>query len=282
MRHISELYSIHGGKLKKHIMIHPEDSESDEEDGMGLYAGGGGSGLYASGGSVKSDFKKLGKYITSKKGGLASLLVNKGIPTATGALAGAAAEAAFPEAGPLAGFVGNQAGQMGGRELAKFISKKAGTGLNLKRGRPKKSQSAGDLIHIDLGSHNGEMGGGKLKSDLVKTYNKVVPKKLQPAVNNLAGQVGNYALDKAGYGEPIPVKGGKLKQDLIKTYNKIVPKKLQPAVNELAGQVANYGLDKAGYGEPIPTGKGIRKGRMVKGSPEAKAWAEKMRQSRMK
>lgn len=233
MRHISELYSIHGGKLKKHIMIHPEDSESDEEDGSGLYAGGG-SGLYASGGSVKSDFKKLGKYITSKKGGLASLLVNKGIPAATGALAGAAAEAAFPEAGPLAGFVGNQAGQMGGRELAKFISKKAGTGLKLNRGRPKKSQSAGDLIHIDLGSHNGEMDGGKLKSDLVKTYNKVVPKKLQPAVN------------------------------------------------ELAGQVANYGLDKAGYGEPIPTGKGIRKGRMVKGSPEAKAWAEKMRQSRMK
>ena len=46
MRHISELYSIHGGKLKKHIMIHPEDSESDEEDGSGLYAGGGGSGLF--------------------------------------------------------------------------------------------------------------------------------------------------------------------------------------------------------------------------------------------
>ena len=257
MRHTSELYSIHGGKLKKHIIIHPEDSdsESDEE----------GRGLYASGGSIKSDFQKFGKYITSKKGGLASMLVNKGVPTLAGALAGASTEALLPEGGPLAGFLANQAGQAGGRQLAQMINKQAGTGFK-KRRRPRKmsSASAGDLIHIDLGSHNGEMDGGALKQDLIKTYNKVVPKSMQPTVNKLAGQVGNYALDKMGYGKPIPT-GGSLKNDLVKTYNKVVPKSMQPTVNKLAGQVGNYALDKAGYGTPIPVGKGF-----VKGSQQAK------------
>ena len=270
MRHLSEMYTIDGGKLRKHIIIHPEsdsDSESDEE-GQGLYAGSG-HGLYAGGGGsigskMKSAFNKAGSYITAKKGGLSSALVNSGIPAVTGALGGMAGT----ELGPFGGFVGSQLGGYSGRELAKYIDSKAGTGFPRPRGRPRKSVSA---------------EGGKLKMDLVKAYNKVVPKSMQPAVNELAGQVGNYALDKAGYsGNPIPVKGGKLKNDLVKAYNKVVPKSLQPAVNNLAGQVGNYALKSAGYGEPIPVGKGIRKGRMVKGSPEALAWAEKMRQSRKK
>jgi len=249
------MYTIDGGKLRKHIIIHPEsDSESEsDEEGKGLYAGGGGS--------IKSVLNKAGKYITAKKGGLASTLVNRGIPAITGGLGGAAAMMIAPEGGPVSGLVGSQLGALGGRYASQAIDNSAGTGMK-KRGRPR---------------------GGKLKSDLVQTYNKVVPKSMQPAVNNLAGQVGNYALDKAGYsGNPIPVKGGKLKNDLVQAYNKVVPKSMQPAVNELAGQVGNYALKSAGYGEPIPVGKGIRKGRMVKGSPEAKAWAEKMRQSRKK
>ena len=258
MRHISEMYTVKGGKLRRHIIIHP-DSDSDscsdsDEEGMGLYAGGG-SGLYAGrGGSLKSIGKKIksgvssvGKYITSKKGGLASALVNYGIPAVTGALGGAAGELIAPEGGPVSALIGSQLGAMGGRYAARAINNSAGTGMRL-RGRPRKSASAGDIE------------GGKLKMDLVKAYNKVVPKSMQPAVNNLAGQVGNYALDKAGYGTPIPVKGGKLKNDLVKAYNKVVPKSMQPAVNQLAGQVGNYALDKMGYGTPIPTGKGFKKG----------------------
>jgi len=219
------------------------------------------------GSTIKKGFNPVAEYVTNKHG-LASTLVNQGIPAVSGALAGGAAEFLFPEAGPLAGFVAGQAGAAGGRQLAKYVNNRTGTGMP--RGRPRKSMSAGDLI----------VKGGKLKQDLIKTYNKIVPKSMQPTVNKLAGQVGNYALDKAGYGTPIPT-GGKLKQDLVKTYNKIVPKSMQPTVNKLAGQVGNYALDKAGYDTPIPTGSGMkRKGRMVKGSAEAMAWAEKMRAAR--
>jgi hypothetical protein len=290
MRHISEMYTVKGGKLRKHIIIHPEsdsDSGSDsDEEGKGLYAGGsggglyGGTGLYAGrGGSIgskmKSAFNKAGSYITAKKGGLASALVNNGIPAVTGALGGMAGS----EFGPLGGFAGSQLGSLGGKYLANYVDSKAGTGMR-GRGRPRKSQSAGDLIHIDVGSHNArrDMNGGKLKMDLVKAYNKVVPKSMQPAVNELAGQVGNYALDKAGYsGNPIPVKGGKLKNDLVKAYNKVVPKSMQPAVNNLAGQVGNYALKSAGYGEPIPVGKGFKKG-----SQEAKDHMARIRAMRKK
>ena len=268
MRHLSEMYTIDGGKLRKHIIIHPDSDSDSDEEGEGLYAGSG-HGLYAgSGGSIsskmKSAFNKAGSYITAKKGGLSSALVNKGIPAVTGALGGMAGEAMAPEMGVFGGFAGSQLGSLGGRYLADYVNKKAGTGMR-GRGRPRKSLSAGDLT------------GGKIKNDLVKAYNKVVPKSMQPAVNNLAGQVGNYALDKAGYGTPIPVKGGKLKNDLVKAYNKVVPKSMQPAVNNLAGQVGNYALDKAGYGTPIPTGKGFKKG-----SQEAKNHMVRIRAMRKK
>ena len=242
MRHISELYSIHGGKLKKHIIIHPKDSDDEscsDDEGSGL-----GGGLYAgSGRSIKSDLKKAGKYITAKKGGLASTLVNYGIPAVTSGLGGAAAVTLVPEGGPVSGLVGSQLGGYAGKKLSKYIDSSAGTGIR-GRGRPRKLMGQ-DLIHIDVGSHNarrdieagtgfvppsgpnkrsnlprvaytggfrGSASGGKLKGDLVQSYNKVVPKSMQPAVNELAGQVGNYALDKAGYGEPIPVKGNGLKK----------------------------------------------------------------------
>ncbi len=236
------------------------------------------------GATVKKGFAPVEDYITAKKGGLASMLVNQGIPAVTGALGGTAAEFLVPEGGPLSAFVGSQLGSMGGRYAAKAIDKAAGTGMRRGRGRPRKSMSAGDLVHNDIGSHNakGNMSGGKLKQDLVKTYNSIVPKSMQPTVNKLAGQVGNYALDKSGYGTPIPVSGGKLKQDLVKTYNSIVPKSMQPTVNKLAAQVGNYALDKSGYGKPIPvSGSGMkRKGRMVKGSPEAMAFGMRMREAK--
>jgi hypothetical protein len=226
------MYTIDGGKLRKHIIIHPDsdsDSESDNE-GQGLYAGGGGlyagrggsvksnfkkAGLYApgpNGGSVKSDFKKAGKYITAKKGGLASALVDYGIPAVTSGLGGAAAVTLAPAGGPLSGLAGSQLGGYAGRQLSKYIDSSAGTGFVPPSGPNKRS----NLPRVAYtGGFQGSVGssrGGKLKGDLVKSYNKVVPKSLQPAVNELAGQVGNYALDKAGYGEPIPVKGNGLKK----------------------------------------------------------------------
>ena len=219
------------------------------------------------GSTIKKGFSPVEDYVTAKKGGLASMLVNQGIPAVSGALGGAATEFLVPEGGPVSAFIGSQLGSMGGRYAAKAIDRAAGTGMKRGRGRPRKSMSAGDI------------DGGALKQDLVKAYNKVVPKSMQPTVNKLAAQVGNYALDKAGYGTPIPVKGGALKQDLVKAYNKVVPKSMQPTVNKLAAQVGNYALDKAGYGTPIPVnGSGMkRKGRMVKGSPEAMAFGERMR-----
>jgi len=116
---------------------------------------------------------KAGKYITSKKGGLASDLLHTGLPMVTGTLAGAAAEALFPEAGPVAGFVGNQAGKYGGKKLADYIGSKTGVGLK-KRGRPPKNiSSKGDLVHIDIGSHDDSpmKGDGIKKKGLRRTKN---------------------------------------------------------------------------------------------------------------
>jgi len=104
------------------------------------------------GDTIKKGFDTTTKYVTAKKGGLASDLLHQGLPAATGALAGTAASIAFPEAGPLAGFAGNQAGKYAGQQLAGYIGSKTGVGLKSKMG---------DLIHIDIGSHNAK---GKSKS----------------------------------------------------------------------------------------------------------------------
>lgn len=211
MRNLSKIYTIEGGKLKKHYIIHPEsdsdcDSDSDNE-GRGLYAGG--SILD----DIKSGLNKVGSFVTAKKGGLASELVNRGIPAVTGALGGIAGSMLTPEFAPLGGIAGSQLGALGGRYAARAINKSAGTGVKC-RGRPRKSicdVEGGALFGINRKQMDKFMHpntGGTLKNDLVKAYNKAVPKKLQPAVNNLAGELGNYALDKAGYGEPIPTGKG--------------------------------------------------------------------------
>ena len=95
-----------------------------------------------------------GRYVTSKKGGLASDLLHQGVPMATGYMAGTMASAMMPSAGPLAGFAGNQAGKYAGKQLADYVGSKTGVGIK-KRGRPKKCISSdGDLVHVDIGSHD--------------------------------------------------------------------------------------------------------------------------------
>ena len=114
--------------------------------------------------------KKTEKYVTSKKGGLASDLLHKGVPMATGYIAGSMAESMLPMAGPVAGYAGNKAGKYAGTKLADYIGSKTGVGLK-KRGRPPKNiSSKGDLVHIDIGSHDDSpMKGDGLKKRGRKT-----------------------------------------------------------------------------------------------------------------
>jgi hypothetical protein len=93
---------------------------------------------------------KVGHYVTAKKGGLASDVITYGIPAASSALLGGLATTATggnPAAGVAASALGSKLGAMGAEEL----KKKTGTGMK-KRGRPAKT--VGDLVHIDIGSHN--------------------------------------------------------------------------------------------------------------------------------
>lgn len=96
--------------------------------------------------NIVKSFKKLGHTIKdsfTKKGGVTSGLIHTGIPMVTGALA----EAAVPEAGPLSGMAGEYAGS----KLADYVGKKTGYGLG------------GDLVHIDVASHNGGGTGEGLR-----------------------------------------------------------------------------------------------------------------------
>ena len=100
-----------------------------------------------------------GEYITAKKGGLASDLLHKGVPIVTGALAGVAGDFF---GGPLGGIVAGELGSRAGQAGADALGKKIGVGIK-RRGRPPKN--GGDLIHIDIDSHNAK--GKKALSKMV-------------------------------------------------------------------------------------------------------------------
>jgi hypothetical protein len=111
----------------------------------------------------KSSTKTVKKYLTSKKGGLASDLLHRGVPTVLGGLGGVAGTMAT--GGPIGGVMGAQAGSAAGQLATDYIGKKIGVGIKKGRGRPKKDSVN---IDIDFNSHNaGEnsktMTGGKLK-----------------------------------------------------------------------------------------------------------------------
>jgi hypothetical protein len=91
--------------------------------------------------------KRAGKYITAKRGGLASDLLHTGVPLVTGALTGAAATALVPQGGPMSGLVGSQLGKFAASKMTDYIGEKTGVGLRKRRGK-------GDLLHIDIDSHN--------------------------------------------------------------------------------------------------------------------------------
>jgi hypothetical protein len=103
---------------------------------------------------------KAGKYITAKKGGLATDLIDYAVPAATSALVGGLAGMAT---GGVGGVLGSAAGSKLGKEvIAKELHKATGAG--------RKKMHAGDLVHIDIDSHNTKgkkatstMEGGRLK-----------------------------------------------------------------------------------------------------------------------
>jgi len=95
------------------------------------------------------------KYITAKKGGLASDLLHTGVPIVTGAVASLAGDAL---GGPLGGIAAGEAGSRLGSYAADKLGQKIGVGLG----------TGGEFIHIDVDSHNAgrkskTVAGGKLK-----------------------------------------------------------------------------------------------------------------------
>lgn len=114
---------------------------------------------------------KVANYVTAKKGGLASDVITYGLPAASSALLGGLATAATggnPVAGVAASALGSKLGSMGAKEL----KKQTGTGfageMKKRRGRPPKAvasdtssgTASGDLVHIDIASHDNASGDG--------------------------------------------------------------------------------------------------------------------------
>jgi hypothetical protein len=83
----------------------------------------------------RSSNKTVKKYLTSKKGGLSSDLLHRGIPTIMGGIGGVAGSMA--SGGPIGGVAGSQAGSMAGKLIMDEVGNKIGVGLK-KKGRPKK------------------------------------------------------------------------------------------------------------------------------------------------
>ena len=95
--------------------------------------------------SIEKFGKDAGKYITSKKGGLATDLIDYGVPAATAAILGGVGGLA---GGPLGGVAGSAAGSKLGKEIiAKELHKATGAGV--RKGRfVKGSQEAKDYMRM--------------------------------------------------------------------------------------------------------------------------------------
>ncbi len=182
---ISDNYikEMSGGKLKKHLIIHhyvhhmnndssDSDSNSDEEMEGGKL-------------DITKEIKKVGKqvskpvvnkinktiepinniiptankasnkigsYVTSKKGGLATDLIDYGIPAATGALVGAPLGLV---GGPVAGVLGSAAGAKLGKEvIVPMVHKKSGAGF--KKGSDEAHQHMAKIRALKKGNKKEE------------------------------------------------------------------------------------------------------------------------------
>jgi hypothetical protein len=110
----------------------------------------------------KSSNKTVKKYITSKKGGLSSDLLHRGVPTVLGGLGGVAGTMAT--GGPIGGVMGAQAGSQAGQLASDYIGKKIGVGLFPQSKAQKNYKAQQDLQKKYIGNtDNGQ------KYDVVET-----------------------------------------------------------------------------------------------------------------
>ena len=134
--------------------------------------------------------KTAGKYITAKKGGLATDLIDYGVPAASSAILGGLSGMAT---GGLGGVAGSAAGAKLGKEyLAPELHKLTGAGM------------VGG-IHGIRGGMIGEHGmrGGKIHSKDVEKFfrdlgKKVVGKKAEKKIEEYGNKAGKYITSKKG------------------------------------------------------------------------------------
>jgi hypothetical protein len=109
----------------------------------------------------KSSNKTVKKYFTSKKGGLSSDLLHRGVPTIMGGIGGVAGITA---GGPIGGVMGSQAGSQAGQLATDYIGKKIGVGLFPQSKARKDYKAQQDLQKKYIGNtDNGQ------KYDVVET-----------------------------------------------------------------------------------------------------------------
>lgn len=121
--------------------------------------------------------KPTGKYITNTNG-LLSDVVNYGIPAATGATFGAVGGlTGNPLIGVAASALGSKLGTMASDKIAKetMIQDRTGKGINKVKNTRKRLKGKGDLIHIDISSHNakGKSATNKMFGGDIEMYNPV-------------------------------------------------------------------------------------------------------------
>jgi hypothetical protein len=199
------------------------------------------------------------KYITSKKGGLATDVIKYGLPAASSALLGGLATAATggnPVAGVAASALGSKLGSLAGTELQKAT----GTSISraVKRGKTVASEdiseakalkdgkqvtTKGDLIHIDIASHD----DSPMKGDGIKK------KRGRPRKTSL--------------------------EQIIENHREKEMKELKQAVGVMAKNINKEMSITIPPKHSAPIGSGIK---LVKGSEEAKEHMAKLRAMRKK
>lgn len=186
-------------------------------------------------------------YVTRKQGGLASDIVHKGIPLVVGEVAEKATNY-IPGLGAVVD--GRQEGRKLGKQLSDYIGQT--TGVGVKQRRKKSDKQVVETMHIDINSHNAETGGkNKMGGDGVRKKRGRKPMK-------------ELSYEKYSHAKNEPLR------QLIEAREEQADKQLKKDLGAALKKITGGGLDKA------------PKGRLKKGSPEAKEWARKMREARNK
>lgn len=173
-RHIKKHHKMHGGKISfakqfNKIGKDIKDSMSETKHNVNLVSD-----------QARKIGNKTGKYVTNTNG-LLSDVVNYGIPAATGATFGAIGGlTGNPLIGVAASALGSKLGTMASDKIAKETMIQDRTGHGIRKRKSKgitggKTQGSGDLIHIDISSHNakGRKASNKMSGGDIESYNPV-------------------------------------------------------------------------------------------------------------